>query len=111
MVCEACWNLGSQQALARLWLAKKEEVVKYSKYILLFYRYFYDFICFFISFNRFSTEDLRLATGASTPVARKQKKFLYVCKEGIVKGVYTVFMFFQKFQIFSEKVGFCSPPE
>ena len=42
----------------------------------------------------FCTEELRLATGASVPVARKNK-CVYTCfiyaKEGMVKGLYTVF--------------------
>ena len=51
---------------------------------------------FFTSFYRFSTEELRLATGASAPVARKTKINDLFFIEGIVKGMYTVFIAFQK---------------
>ena len=54
-------NLGSRPALARLSLAKK---YLYRLYIGCLYR-------FDIGFCKFSTEELRLTTGASAPVARK----------------------------------------
>ena len=52
---------------------------------------------FCIGFNKFSTEELRLATGASAPVARKKRGLYKLCigfKEGILKGMYTAFNIF-----------------
>ena len=40
------------------------------KFLFVFIRFSHVFICFY----RFSTEELRLATGASAPVARRQKE-------------------------------------
>ena len=66
------------------------------------------------------TEELRLATGASTPAARKTKIYVLISvKEGIVKGVYTVFEVFYnlfvppppvKIQKFRLKSWFLPPP-
>ena len=78
----------------------------------------YVFICFYM----FSTEEPRLATGAIRRLSLAKKKVLYVCIEGIEKGMYSVFIVFQQknvstlppvietIQVFSEKVCFCPPP-
>ena len=67
-----------------------------------------------------STEELKLATGASAPVARKRISFEVISIKGIMKGMYTVFLLFFKqkcpppfqckFQIFNEQIGFCPAP-
>ena len=74
---------------------------------------------FFICFYRFSTEELRLATGASAPVARKNKKFFICFYRGNSEGnVYSFQCFFKKhlspppvkIKKIDEKVGFCFLP-
>ena len=61
-------------------------------HIYVFYMFYISVYRFYIRFYMFSTEEVRLATGASAPVARKEDVFLFISfNEGKVKGMYTVF--------------------
>ena len=63
----------------------------------MFLYVFYKFYIVFIGFCKFSTEELRLATGASVPVARKQKVVISFYRRNSEGNVYCFTGFSKKY--------------